>query len=66
MIDADRDDYRRQFEIAQRHLPRGHVVNHAVWRNGQLTVASANPVRMSKEPEFVPRVRRGIQAGLFD
>jgi hypothetical protein len=66
VIDAERDSYKRQFEQARQRLPRGHVINGCVWRHGVLSVTSAKPERMSREPEFVPRVRRGVQAGLFD
>lgn len=66
MTDAERSSYKRQFEQARRHLPRAHVINHCTWRRGQLAVMAAKPERMAKEPEFQPRVRRGVQAGLFD
>jgi hypothetical protein len=60
MTGADRESYVRQFEQAKRRLPRGHVINHCVWRDGQLTVASGKPPRLTHEPEFQPRVRRGL------
>lgn len=66
MTSADQDSYRRQFDQAKRRLPRGHVINHATWRDGHLTVMSGKPERQAKEPEFGPRVKRGVQAGLFD
>jgi hypothetical protein len=66
VTDADRESYRRQFDAAQRRLPRGYVINHCTWRDGQLWTLSAKPPRQTTEPEFQPRVRRGVQAGLFD
>lgn len=65
MTPADQESYRRQFEQAQRRLPRGHVINGCTWKDGHLTVTSAKPERMSREPEFQPRVSRGVQTGLL-
>lgn len=59
MIDADRESYAKQFEAAKRHLPRGHVINYAMWRDGQLSVMSGPVERPKAEPQFVARVRRG-------
>lgn len=66
MTEDERASYGRQFEQAKRRLPRGHVINWAMWRDGQLSVRSDRPERQPREPEFEPRVRRGVQAGLFD
>lgn len=66
MTDADKASYRKQFEGQARHLPRGHVINHCTWKDGRLTVMHAKPPKISREPEFEPRVKRGVQAGLFD
>lgn len=66
MNDAERRSYERQFDQARRRLPRGHVISHCTWRDGQLITRSARPERQAREPEFQPRVRRGVQAGLFD
>lgn len=67
MTPADQDSYRRQFDAAKRHLPRGHVISHATWRDGQLSVMSTPVERAPKtEPVFVTRVRRGLsQQDLF-
>lgn len=67
MTPADQDSYRRQFEQAKRRLPRGHLINHCTWRDGQLTVLHARVEKAAKtEPEFVARVRRGAaQESLF-
>lgn len=63
----DAASYRRQFEQAQRRLPRGHAIHHCTWRDGHLTVQSAPVQRAPAEkPDSQPKVRRGVQAGLFD
>lgn len=64
MTEADKASYRRQFEQHARNLPRGHVINHCTWRDGRLTVQSAKPPKVSREPEFHPRISRGVQASL--
>lgn len=66
MTDAEKTSYSRQFEQAKARLPRGHVINGCTWRDGQLVVTHAKPERATAAPEFQPRVRRGIQTGLFD
>jgi hypothetical protein len=67
MTPADRDSYRRQFDAAQKRLPRGHVIWSCTWRDGQLATLSHKPERQQAEPQFAPRVRRGAaQQGLFD
>lgn len=67
MTEADRESYRRQFEAAKRRLPRGHVINHVQWQDGHLRVMSAPVQRQpAAPPDEGPKVRRGVQAGLFD
>jgi uncharacterized membrane protein YccC len=67
VTDDDRASYRRQFDAAKRHLPRGHVIVHSTWRDGQLSVMSAPAEKpATTEPQFVARVRRGArQEDLF-
>lgn len=64
MTPADADSYRKQFAAAQRRLPRGHVIHHCTWRDGQLSTLS-RPAERPEPNQAVPdgRVRRGAMQG---
>lgn len=62
MTNDDRASYKRQFDQAQRRLPRGHVIHHVMWREGHLSTMSHRPERPARdEPEARPGIRRGVQ-----
>jgi hypothetical protein len=65
VTEAERASYRRQFDQAQRRLPRGHVIHHATWRDGQLSVMSHRPERVAPVQAEAPRVHRGVQGTLL-
>jgi hypothetical protein len=57
---ADQTSYKRQFDAHAKRLPRGHVIHHATWRNGQLTTMSHKPERLAPDPKpSTAKVRRG-------